>query len=337
MINPFDGGGFGLADMTDSINIIPNVYTKLGQMGLFRFEGVTQRSVIVEQANGVLSLLPPVPLGGPATVADRDERNMRSFVLPWIPHDDVILPADLQGIRKLGSGFDSVDLATLMMRKVSRMRTKHAQTLEYMEANALRGIVKAGDGRTLYNYYSEYGLQQFEVDFALGTASTDVAEKCRTILRHIEENLQGESMNGCLVLVSPMFWDKLIKHQSVREAYKYYASGNMQPLRNDVRRGFPFNGVIFEEYNATVTLSTGVKERLIPDNECVAFPLGTSDTFVTYGGPGNFLDAVNTIGLPMYARQLTRPDDSGIDVKTEASPLPMNRRPSLSVKVLSSN
>ena len=34
-------------------------------MGLFRFEGVTQRSVIIEQAEGVLNLLPTVPLGGP--------------------------------------------------------------------------------------------------------------------------------------------------------------------------------------------------------------------------------------------------------------------------------
>src|SRR5690606_16925791 len=85
MINPFDAGGYSLAEMTEAINILPNVYTRLGQMGLFRFEGVTQRSVIIEQAEGVLNLLPTVPLGGPATVANRDTRAMRSFTLPWIP------------------------------------------------------------------------------------------------------------------------------------------------------------------------------------------------------------------------------------------------------------
>ena len=72
MINPFDAGGYTLAEMTTAINILPNIYTRLGQMGLFRFEGVTQRSVIIEQAEGVLNLLPTVPLGGPATVANRD-------------------------------------------------------------------------------------------------------------------------------------------------------------------------------------------------------------------------------------------------------------------------
>jgi hypothetical protein len=46
---------------------------------------------------------------------------------------------------------------------------------------------------------------------------------------------------------------------------------------------------------------------------------------------------VNTIGLPMYARQLARQDGSAIEVKTEASVLPINKRPRLAVKITSSN
>ena len=56
--NPFDTGGYSLAEMTQAINILPNLYTRLGQLGLFRFEGVSQRSVIIEQIEGVLNLLP---------------------------------------------------------------------------------------------------------------------------------------------------------------------------------------------------------------------------------------------------------------------------------------
>ncbi len=83
--------------MTQAINILPNLYTRLAQIGLFRFEGVTQRSIVIEQRAGVLSLLPSVPLGGPATVGNREARAMRSFALPWIPHDDVILPPTSRG------------------------------------------------------------------------------------------------------------------------------------------------------------------------------------------------------------------------------------------------
>ena len=51
--NPFDAGGYSLAEMTQAINILPNLYTRLAQIGLFRFEGVSQRSVIQVVLNRV--------------------------------------------------------------------------------------------------------------------------------------------------------------------------------------------------------------------------------------------------------------------------------------------
>jgi len=336
MINPFDAGGYSLAEMTEAINILPNVYTRLGQMGLFRFEGVTQRSVIIEHAEGLLNLLPTVPLGGPATVANRDTRSMRSFTVPWIPHDDVITPQDIQGVRGFGLADAADPLAVVMERKLTRMRVKHAQTREYMEVNALRGIVKDGAGVTLYNYFTEFGIAQLSVDFVLGTAGTNVQAKVREVLRKTETELKGETMTGAVAVVSPEFFDKLIGHAKVEDAYKFYASTS-EPLRNDVRRRFPFAGLVFEEYNATVTLSTGNTETLVPAGEGIAFPLGTMDTFVTYGAPANLIETVNTVGLPIYARQLARPDGSAIEVKTEASILPVNKRPRLGVRIFSSN
>lgn len=335
--NPFDAGGYSLAEMTEAINLLPNIYTRLGQMGLFRFEGVTQRSVIIEQMEGVLNLLPTVPLGGPPTVANRDARSMRSFTIPWIPHDDSITPQDVQGVRGFGLSDAADPLATIMERKLTKMRAKHAQTREYMEVNALRGIVKDGAGITLYDYFSEFGLAQQSVDFLLGTATTNVQAKVREVLRKVEGELKGETMTSVLALVSPGFFDKVIGHAKTEEAYKYYSSTGAQPLREDTRRRFPFAGIVFEEYNATVTLSTGATETLLPANEGLAFPLGTLDTFVTYGAPANLIETVNTVGLPMYARQIARLDGSAIDVKTEASILPVNKRPGLAVRIFSSN
>ena len=31
VMNPFDAGGYSLAEMTEAINILPNVYTRLGR------------------------------------------------------------------------------------------------------------------------------------------------------------------------------------------------------------------------------------------------------------------------------------------------------------------
>lgn len=336
VINPFDSGGYTLADLTSAIQILPNFYNKLGQMGLFRREGTTQRTVIIEQLDGALNLLPSVPVGGPSTVGNRDVRSMRSFTIPHIPHDDVILPQDIQGIRAFGTFSAADPLASVMNRKLERMRRKHDQTLEYMEVNALKGITKDGAGTTLYNWHTEFNYVKKTVDFVLGTTTTDIAGKCREVSRYLEAQLKGETMSTVTALVSPEFWDKFIAHSRVEKAYAYYLN-TQQPLRDDVRTGFKFHGINFVEYGGTVTLSTGANEALLAANYGVAFPLGTSDVFTTYFAPANLIETVNTIGQPVYARQISRLDGRGIDLFTEANPLPLVKRPDLVVEILSSN
>jgi hypothetical protein len=337
MRNPFDAGGYSLAEMTHAINILPNLYTRLGQLGLFAFQGVTQRSVIIEQYEGVLSLLPTRPWGSPATVGAREGRSMRSFAVPHIPHDDVITVTDVQGQPALGAVAEADPLAAVMTRKLTLMRRKHAQTREFMEINALRGTVRDGAGATLYDYFAEFGLARISVDFLLGTAGTNVQAKVREVVRGIEDNLLGETMTSVQALVSPEFFDRLIGHPKVEEAYRYYAATGAQPLRQDVRRNFPFAGILFEEYNASVTLFGGGSERLVPAGEGIAFPLGTMDTFTTYGAPADLLEAANTTGVELYARQLMDPKGRWIDLMTESNILPVNKRPRLAVRLHTSN
>lgn len=85
------------------------------------------------------------------------------------------------------------------------------------------------------------------------------------------------------------------------------------------------------------TLSNGTSERLIPTGEGIAFPIGTFDTFTTYGKPANLLETANTIGLPLYARQMMDAKGRWIDLMTEASILPVNKRPRLAIRLHSSN
>ena len=135
--------------------------------------------------------------------ATREGRSMRSFALPWIPHDDVILPGDIQGQPALGT-FDGADpLVEVMNRKLTLMRRKHAQTREYMEMNALRGIVKDGAGTTLYNYFTEFGLAQISVDFVLGTAGTNVQGKVREVLARHGGQPAGRKHERCACAGQP--------------------------------------------------------------------------------------------------------------------------------------
>ena len=338
IVNPFDVGGFTLAEMSAAIQLLPNAYGRVGQLGLFVPEPITQRNVVIESAEGELRLLPAVAPGAPATVGATDRRSVRSFAVPHIPHNDVVLPEEVQGIRGLGLAFGQDPLVTVMTRKLARMRAKHAQTLEYMRVNALLGVTKDGAGNTLYDWHQEFGIAKTEVDFEFAQAKADMLTRCTAVARSIEESLKGEMMSGIHALVSPEFFDKLVGHESVKAAYSFYQGmAGTNPLRDDVRRGFRFGSILFEEYFGTVTLANGSTSRLIPPREGVAFPLGTLDTFRTYFAPANLMEAVGTYGQELYAHQLARPNGSGVDIYTQSNPLPIVKRPALTVRLSSSS
>jgi hypothetical protein len=73
------------------------------------------------------------------------------------------------------------------------------------------------------------------------------------------------------------------------------------------------------------------------DGTVIPINLGTFDTFTTYGGPANLLETANTVGLPLYARQMMDAKGRWIDLMTEASILPVNKRPRLAIRIFSSN
>ena len=146
MQNPFDNPAFSMASLTAAINYVPNRYGRLEQLNLFPAKPVRTRQIIVEERNGVLNLLPTLPPGSPGTVGTRGKRKLRSFVIPHIPHDDVVLPEEVQGLRAFGSETEMEALSGVMARHLETMRNKHALTLEHLRMGALKGVILDADG-----------------------------------------------------------------------------------------------------------------------------------------------------------------------------------------------
>lgn len=331
MINPFESDVFNMSSLTASINLLPNKYGKLESMNLFPQKPVRTRHISVEEQNGVLNLLPTQLPGGSATFEGRTKRKLRSFTIPHIPHDDVILPEEIQGIRAFGSESELESMANVVADHLQSMRNKHAITLEYLRMGALKGVILDADGSALYNLYDEFEITPKTINFALGTASTDVKKKCLEVVRHIEDNLRGEFMTGVHCLVSPEFFDALTSHSKVKEAYDRWQEG--AALRDDMRSGFTFGGITFEEYRGQATSPDGTVRKFIAEGEGHCFPIGTAESFVPYFAPADFNETVNTLGLPIYAKQCPRKFDRGTEIHTQSNPLPMCLRPGVLVKV----
>ena len=332
MLNPFAADAFNMVALTAAINKLTNNFGRVEQLGLMQPEGVRTRTILIEEMSGVLNLLPTMPVGAPGSLGMQGKRKVRSFVIPHIPHDDVVLPEEVQGLRAFGSENDVEALSNLIARKLATMRNKHAITLEHLRMGALKGVILDADGSTLYDLYSEFGIAAKTVNFALGTAGTEVLLKVLEVKRHIEDNLRGEFMTGIMCLCSQGVFDALTTHAKVKEAYARWQQGQL--LFTDNRTNFSFGGITFEEYRGQATDGAGTLRKFIADDEAHFFPLGTATTFRTYFAPADFNETANTLGLPLYAKQEPRKFGRGTDLHSQSNPLPLCLRPECLVRGL---
>jgi len=54
--------------------------------------------------------------------------------------------------------------------------------------------------------------------------------------------------------------------------------------------------------------------------------------FLTYYAPANYVETVNTIGLPVYAKQASMKFDKGIELETQSNPLNLCLRPTCLIR-----
>jgi len=332
MNNPFQNPAFTVSALTAAINILPNTYGRLESMNLFPAKPVRFRQVAIEEKNGVLTLLPTLPVGSPGTVGVRGKRKLRSFAIPHIPHDDVVLPEEVQGIRAFGSESEVQTIAGVMVDHLETMKNKHAITLEHLRMGALKGEILDADGTTIYNLFTAFEINPTTLTFPLSNASEDPRKTCLALKRYMDDNLKGERMTSLRCFVSEQFFDALTGHELVKKAFDRWQEG--AALRDDMRSGFPLAGVTFEEYRGMASTSPGNVRKFIEDGEGHAFPLGTIDTFATYFAPADFNETANTLGQPLYAKQEPRKFERGTDIHTQSNPLPMCHRPAVLVKLV---
>ncbi|MCP4161572.1 MAG: major capsid protein [Deltaproteobacteria bacterium] len=329
-IGPYGAAG-KLADYTQEINVIPNTWGRLNELGLFSSQPVSQRTVIIDQVDNVLTILPEKPVGSPATVANNEVISQQAFVIPHIPHNDALLASDIQGRRAPGDTGPTI-IEVQRSKKLELLRRKHALTLEFLRIGALKGLIIGGSGNTIYDLYDVFNVTQLSINCALGVAGTDVKGKLLQGKRHIDDNtFNGGISTGYHCLCSASFFDALTSHPKVAAAYQYYTS-TQEVLRNDVRTNFDYVGITFEEYRANGSVD-GTSTQFIPNDAAYLFPTGVDDLFVNYYAPANHLDYVNTLGQELYSWEYKALDGKSLQFVSESNPLPLCRRPQAIVEL----
>jgi len=327
-VDIFKGDAFTLATLTQQINRIPYKPAQLGKMGLFETEGVTKHVVYIEERDGVLQLIPVSARGTPGLINKPQDRRARNFTCVHLQIDDSVLAAEVADIRAFGSQDSSEGVAQVVARKIEQMRNAHEVTLEWQRLGAIKGTVYDVDGVTVINdLYKDFGIYKHaDVDFDVDTVGTDQKPICMDVVHDIEDALGMTTLDHVHALCGREYYANLIANTSVVDAYEQQLDGAW--MRETQREGFLFGGIFWEEYKGTGVGDTA----FIATDEARIFPVGVPGLFKTYFAPADFMETVNTVGLPFYAKQELMDYARGINITTESNPLNICTRPTTLIR-----
>lgn len=329
MLDVFKSDAFNTVSLTAAVLKAPYKPGLIGAMGLFRESGIRTTTAVVEEKDGQLSLIPTSPRGGPGDTIGRKLRTARSFVVPHLERESRIYADEVQGVRAFGSETETEAVQSVVDQHLADLRAMHEVTLEYHRAGAIQGQILDSDGSTVvYDLFTEFGVSQQTHDIALSATTTNVRNEAVAIQRLIETELGAEPITGYVAFCGDSFFDTLIAHTSVVDSLKYQEGAL---LRADLRKGFEYGGITWMNPRAKVG-SVG----FFPDANAFVAPLGTS-IFKTSFAPADFIETVNTIGLPLYAKIVNDDDlNRWVKLHTQSNPLALCLRPRGVVKVTKS-
>lgn len=323
----FRDDAFGLIALTDAINNVPYKPSKIGAMGLFEDKPVHVNTVMIEEKDHIISLIPNTTRGEPPKIGSTGKRRTRIFQIPHLPLDDAVKSVEVQGVRKFGSTNEMESAQEVVNAKIFEMRQTHEATLEYHRLGCLNGCILDDDGETvILNLFDEFDVHREVVDFNFGVGTTDIRAVCIALARAMEANLGAVPFQYIHVMCGKTWFDTLIAHAEVKSAYERFNAG--QFLRADVRTGFPLGRCFFEDYGGHKIGTI----NFIKDDDAIAFPVGIPGLFKTYWGPPDFWGASNTLGKPYYARQELLAGAKGVMINTESNPLNLCLKPRVLVQ-----
>lgn len=327
----FNGDAFGTISLTGIINDQPHQPMRLGELGLFVEEGITTTTLMVERKGTTLSLVPVGVRGQVGGNSTNDKAKMIPISTVHLPQSDAMLADEVQNIRAFGSGTELEAVTTRLAAKLGKMRRNIDVTKEWHRIGAIKGQVLDADGTTVVmDMFTTFGVTQ--TTHAMGFSGAGVMQNSFVAAkRKMEAKLGGLMYTDVLILASPGWFDACVANASVRDSYDRWQNGDWK--RADHRSaagggGFPFANTMIEEYRGRVG-----NQDFIADGEAYMIPIGVADMFQAKYAPADYMETVNTVGVPYYAKQERMKMDKGVELEGQSNPIFFNARPDAVVKL----
>lgn len=317
----FEDDAFSVSSLTAAINEQEYLPGRISSLGLFREEGISTLTVQIEKDGDTLALVPSGERGTSGLVVGATKRQLIPFNTVHLPERFTIKADEIQGIRAFGTRSELQAVQDVVNKRLAKARRQLDATHEFQRMGALNGQVLDADGKTvLLDIYKSFGVNRQKLPMGLNSPDTELRVKCGEALDMQEEALGSVTSSGSRALCGKNFWNKLIVHKSVKETY--LNSQQAAALRGDARESFEFGGIIWERYRGKVA---GVS--FVHDDKALLIPEGVPDLYISVFAPADYMETVNTHGIPYYSMIEPLPFNKGMAGEAQSNPLHLCTRP----------
>jgi Phage major capsid protein E len=338
MLDISRGDAFSLISYTNAIQNLQFVPGYVNSLGLFQTRGIATIDAFIEERDDMIVIASPLPRGGPGQTAGALLRRGRTIRVPHFQFDDGLLAETVQGIRAWGTETAVEMFQEKLMERAAMFRQGFEITDEFIRLDAItKGVITYQDGTTL-DLYALMGKAQMAT-VALDLAHVNPAggilrrNLMNLISRALMDQLGGLPCSGIFAICGNAFFDDLIQHSDVRTTYlntieaadlrtAYLQAPNTPSSM--VYGSFRYADINWVNYRGT---RNGLP--LVDPDMAYFIPMGVPNMFQTVLAPADYLETVNTIGLPMYAKQWTMDNDKGVNLEFQTNKLHYCTRPQI--------
>lgn len=322
----FNDDAFSVQELTAKVNKATYRPGQVGRAGLFEEDSVSTTIISIEEMDGKLGLIEPSKRGGPGETIDDDKRTLLPFNVDHYQRNDAVLADEVQNVRAFGSESEVEQVEGRVMSKVDRHLADLDMTLEHQRLGAVKGIVTSKSGKVLHDLYSRFGIAvPAAVSLELDVDSTlvdNILEK--DVAWSIEDSLDS-FYTGFHVWTGRDFHLALWNHKRIRETY--LATPAAAVMREAIPDTFTVGKFTFERYKTGRKATTNLGAGYIADNQGRVTPMGVPGLFITRFAPADYMETVNTPGLPRYMKQVRMLNDKGVDIEVQSNPISLCTQP----------
>lgn len=333
ILDVFNSDAFSIVNLTAGINKVPFVPGQVSRAGIFEEDGVTTTHIAIEELDAKLAMVAPTARGGPGEVVANDKRKLYSFLVPHFERDDTVMADEVLGVREFTENAQQGMTMKTVQSKLEEKMRRHARdfdtTLEHLRVGAIKGIVLDKNGNTMLNSFTAFGVSApSDITFNFSTTTIDVRGVCAQVITAVEDVLEAASYSGIVGFAGRTFWSSLIGHKSVRETW--LNTQQAAELRGSANMDkFDFGGIEFNRYRTggKAAAANNAGARFIADDECRFVVRGVPNLFLTRFAPADYVETVNTKGLPRYMKQYAMDNNKGINIEVQTNPINLCTQP----------